>query len=156
MKIKSNICSLLLLIIFIASSCNSSIERLTLEDELLEVDRAFSNLSKEKGMNHAFINYLAENSVLLRPNKMPLVGRDKIMESFSRPDTSFSLTWEPLFADVAESGELGYSYGIYKVEMYAPDGSPITSEGTYVSVWKKNEAGEWKFVLDTGNQGLGK
>ena len=156
MKIKSTICSLLLLILFIASSCNSSIERLTLEDELLEVDRAFSNLSKEKGMNHAFINYLAENSVLLRPNKMPLVGRDKIMESFSRPDTSFSLTWEPLFADVAESGELGYSYGIYKVEMYAPDGSPITSEGTYVSVWKKNEAGEWKFVLDTGNQGLGK
>jgi len=156
MKIKSNICSLLLLIIFIASSCNSSIERLTLEDELLEVDRAFSNLSKEKGMNHAFMNYLAEEGVLLRPNKMPLVGRDKIMESFSRPDTSFSLTWEPLFADVAESGELGYSYGIYKVEMYAPDGSPITSEGTYVSVWKKNEAGEWKFVLDTGNQGLGK
>jgi ketosteroid isomerase-like protein len=156
MKIKSTICSLLLLILFIASSCNSSIERLSLEDELLEVDRAFSNLSKEKGMNHAFINYLAENSVLLRPNKMPLVGRDKIMESFSRPDTSFSLTWEPLFADVAESGELGYSYGIYKVEMYAPDGSPITSEGTYVSVWKKNEAGEWKFVLDTGNQGLGK
>ena len=156
MKIKSNICSLLLLILFIASSCNSSIERLTLEDELLEVDRAFSNLSKEKGMNHAFMNYLAEEGVLLRPNKMPLVGRDKIMESFSRPDTSFSLTWEPLFADVAESGELGYSYGIYKVEMYAPDGSPITSEGTYVSVWKKNEAGEWKFVLDTGNQGLGK
>jgi len=156
MKIKSTICSLLLLILFIASRCNSSIERLSLEDELLEVDRAFSNLSKEKGMNHAFMNYLAEEGVLLRPNKMPLVGRDKIMESFSRPDTSFSLTWEPLFADVAESGELGYSYGIYKVEMYAPDGSPITSEGTYVSVWKKNEAGEWKFVLDTGNQGLGK
>lgn len=28
------------------------------------------------------------------------------------------------------------------------------NKGTYVSVWKKDNKGEWKFVLDSGNEGL--
>jgi ketosteroid isomerase-like protein len=27
--------------------------------------------------------------------------------------------------------------------------------GTYVSVWKKQKDGKWKFMLDTGNEGIG-
>jgi hypothetical protein len=27
-------------------------------------------------------------------------------------------------------------------------------KGTYVSIWKKDENGNWKWVLDTGNPGL--
>lgn len=121
----------------------------------MDVDRNFSKLSVEKGMNKAFMEYLADDGVLLRPNRMPVVGREKIMELFSRPDTSFSLSWEPLFADVSVSGDLGYTYGIYKIEMDSPDGSPLTTDGTYLSVWKKDDKGRWKFVVDTGNQGLG-
>ena len=28
-------------------------------------------------------------------------------------------------------------------------------QGTYVSIWKKDKIGAWKFVLDSGNQGIG-
>jgi len=123
---------------------------------LLEIDREFARLSVEKGANESFLTYLDDDCVLLRPNRNPVLGRQKIEEMFSTPDTSFTLRWEPLFADIARSGDLGYTYGIYKVEMNSPEGKPITREGTYVTIWKKDQDGKWKFVLDTGNQGLGK
>jgi ketosteroid isomerase-like protein len=28
-------------------------------------------------------------------------------------------------------------------------------KGTYISVWKKDAAGNWKYVLDSGNKGIG-
>lgn len=148
--------TLLLLLLILGYSCTSSLDSEKSKQELLQVDRDFSKLSKEKGMNKAFIEYLANDGVLLRPNRMPMTGREKITEWFSKPDTSFSLTWEPLFADVSESGEMGYTYGIYRVEMDSPEGEPVTTEGTYLSVWKRDKEGHWKFVADTGNQGLGK
>jgi ketosteroid isomerase-like protein len=51
---------------------------------------------------------------------------------------------------------MGYTYGIYTVEMDSPEGTVVTKEGTYATIWKKDKDGNWKFVLDTGNQGLGK
>ena len=27
--------------------------------------------------------------------------------------------------------------------------------GTYVTIWKKQANGRWKFVLDSGNEGVG-
>jgi ketosteroid isomerase-like protein len=125
-------------------------------NELLEIDRKFARLSVEKGANASFIAYIDNDCVLLRPNRTPVIGRKKIEEMFSSPDTSFTLNWEPLYADIAKSGDLGYTYGIYKVEMDSPEGNLVTKEGTYVTIWKKDHDGKWKFVLDTGNQGLGK
>jgi len=117
--------------------------------ELMTVDRAFSALSKERGMNRAFLSYVAEDAVMLSPNKMPIAGKDKINALFQRNDSDKEFTWEPLYADIAESGELGYTYGTYTI---TTDGE--TQKGTYVSIWKKDSGGKWKFVLDSGNDGL--
>jgi ketosteroid isomerase-like protein len=54
---------------------------------------------------------------------------------------------------VALSGELGYTYGIYEVR--SRGGIKTIGEGTYVTIWKKDRQGNWKFVLDAGNEGLG-
>jgi ketosteroid isomerase-like protein len=123
--------------------------------ELMQIDREFARLSVEVGANKSFLTYIDDSCVLLRPNRYPVIGRKKIEEIFSKPDTSFTLNWKPLRADIAESGDLGYTYGIYTVEMDSPEGKSVTKEGTYVTVWKKDKNGKWKFVLDTGNQGLG-
>ena len=84
------------------------------KNELLETDLTFSELSEAKGMNHAFMEYLADGGVLLKPNKMPIVGKDAINKLFEGDDSNFTLTWTPNYADIAESGELGYTYGTYK------------------------------------------
>jgi hypothetical protein len=45
---------------------------------------------------------------------------------------------------------LGYTYGNYQLKM-----DTLIEKGTYVSIWKKDENGHWKYVLDSGNQGTG-
>jgi ketosteroid isomerase-like protein len=143
-------------LLFIAfSGCRHSVDYKVLTRELIERDKEFARESVAKGSHSAFLAFIDDSCVLLRPSKMPVIGRQKIIEMFSTPDTSFTLNWEPLYADVAESGDLGYTYGIFTVEMDSPEGELVTKQGTYCTIWKKNKDGEWKFVLDTGNQGIG-
>jgi ketosteroid isomerase-like protein len=123
--------------------------------ELLNIDAQFSKLSEASGVNEAFLSYIAEDGVLLRQNSFPIIGKKIIKERyFSSPDSSYTLTWKPLHGDIAESGELGYTYGIYEFKAMDPEGKPIIGKGTYVSIWKKDQLGNWKLVLDTGNEGL--
>lgn len=124
------------------------------EDEMLKMmdaDRAFSKLSEEKGMKTAFLEYIDSNGVLLRPNHLPLVGADAIDFLIMQNDSSYILKWEPKGGTVANSGELGYTYGVYALRPSARD---TMIYGNYVSIWKKQADGSWKYVLDSGNEGI--
>lgn len=156
MKSASYLLMFLSILILLISGCNNTNRNEQMVLELLEKDREFSRNSAEIGAHQSFLAYIDDNCALLRPNRAPVIGREKITEMFSKPDTSFTLTWEPMFADISASGDLGYTYGIYTVQMDSPEGTMVTREGTYVTIWKKDKDGEWKFVLDTGNQGLDK
>ena len=125
------------------------------KEALKQVDIEFSNLSMEKGMNFAFLRYAAYDGVLLRPKSYPIEGIEKIKETLGDTDTSFTLTWSPLFTAVSESLELGYTYGIYELTIKSTEANPQVHKGTYLTIWKKDKYGKWKFVLDTGNAGLG-
>jgi ketosteroid isomerase-like protein len=155
MKISACLLAVLFLSSLLFTACNHVQKHERMIQELMEVDRAFSELSLEIGAHASFLAYIDDSCVLLRPNKYPVIGRKKIEEMYNTPDTSFTLRWEPLMADVAASGDLGYTYGIYTIFMDSPEGNAVKKEGTYVTVWKKDSHGKWKFVLDTGNQGLG-
>ena len=120
--------------------------------ELMEVDRAFSDLSEEKGMKNAFIEYADSNVVLLRPNEMPIVGANAIDYLIQLNDSDFTLTWQPNGGCISGSGDLGYTFGIYAMK---PRSKDTTIYGTYTSIWKKQKDGKWKFILDSGNQGIG-
>ena len=53
-----------ILLFFLLFGCNKHIN-LDMNKELIAVDKAFSALSKEKGMNYAFVFYVAEDGVML-------------------------------------------------------------------------------------------
>lgn len=119
-----------------------------------ETDRYYSSLSAEKGMDTAFLAMFDSAGVKLSANRMPIEGLQAIRQLLAgKSDSDFILTWEPTFEKVAASGELGYTYGIYKVTN--KDTGEKTGEGTYCTIWQKNANGEWKALLDTGNEGLG-
>jgi ketosteroid isomerase-like protein len=122
------------------------------KQKMMEADRAFSKMSVEKGMKTAFLEYIDSNGVLLRPNQLPIVGADAIDYLIQINDTLFTMQWEPKYGAIAQSGELGYTYGLYALKSSARD---TTLYGTYVSIWKKQADGSWKFVLDSGNEGVG-
>ncbi|MEO6733376.1 MAG: hypothetical protein ABIN01_19295 [Ferruginibacter sp.] len=118
---------------------------------MMEADRAFSKLSEEKGMKHALLQFIDSKGVLLRPNSMPIAGGEAINYISQGNDTSYTMTWEPNGGSVAKSGELGYTYGVYSLK---PKDKDTVFYGTYVSIWKKQPDGKWKFVLETGNEGV--
>jgi ketosteroid isomerase-like protein len=123
-------------------------------ESVKQADIDFSDLSKEKGMKEAFLSYVAPNGVMLRPYMMPLVGYDEINKLLSDGEIPFTLVWAPLYADVSSSGDMGYTYGTYELTFKDDKDAKDVRKGTYVTVWKKNSEGKWKWVLDTGNLGL--
>ena len=139
----------ILILVLTIVSCNNSVQGTV--DRLLETDKIFSDAALEMGFNKAFIEFAHPDAVLLRENSMPITGKQAITEIYEKSDTAgVRFSWEPLAGDIAKSGELGYTYGIYTLQI-----DTTTKKGTYVSIWKKNENGEWKYVLDSGNEGLG-
>jgi ketosteroid isomerase-like protein len=120
--------------------------------ELKSVDRAFSEHSKKEGMKAAYMEYLDSNGVVLRANQMPIVGANAIDYLIQQNDADYILTWDPQQADIAESGELGFTYGIYLMRSKSVDTSIY---GTYTNIWKRQSDGQWKLYLNTYNEGVG-
>jgi ketosteroid isomerase-like protein len=129
---------LLLLLMAITKLSLAQSDIITEVEKIRQTDVEFSLLSKEKGMKEAFLAYVDDNGVLLRPNMMPVVGFDNVKRFLEEGDTEFTLTWKPLFADVGNSLDLGYTYGTYELSFKDDNGIIQTRYGTYVSIWKKH------------------
>ncbi len=119
---------------------------------LLKTDSEFSALSVRDGMFKAFLSYIADDGVILRDNSLPSKGKETLREYYSgKCDTTFILSWDPVYEKISESGELGYTIGIWTNTVKA---TKKISKGTYITIWLRQNDGSWKFVLDTGTQGL--
>ena len=62
-----------------------------------------------------------------------------------------SLQWEPVRADIAASGDLGWTTGRFVSEGPGPDGTTARAEGIYVSIWRLQSDGTWKVATDMFN-----
>lgn len=118
------------------------------KEQMISTDKSFSEMSRRQGMKKAFIEFMDNDGILLRPNHPPIIGADAIDFLSQADDTSFTLTWKPLGGEMSSSGDLGFTYGTYSLQL-----ADTALSGTYVSIWKKQPDGKWKFILDTGNEG---
>jgi ketosteroid isomerase-like protein len=64
------------------------------------------------------------------------------------------VAWTPNAADVAASGDLGYTSGTYDLHANAPDGSAFSDHGKYLTTWKKDASGAWKVAYDMFNSDM--
>jgi hypothetical protein len=119
--------------------------------EVMETDRSFSKYSELKGLRAAFTQYIDSNGILLRPGVVPLVEGNAMDFISQSDDSGFIMTWDPRSATVAASGDLAFTYGIYSMKEKTADSIEY---GTYVTIWKKQPDGTWKFVLHSGNAGV--
>ena len=122
--------------------------------ELMEVDMKFAQLARDQGISQAFYQYADQKAIILRQGQFPLKGPDEIKEDWQTVVSSYNnppqLSWKPIKAGIARSGDLGYTFGTYEFTVLDSLGSPSISYGNYVTVWKKQEDGSWKYVLDGG------
>ncbi|MCG8435959.1 MAG: DUF4440 domain-containing protein [Gammaproteobacteria bacterium] len=120
-------------------------------EAILSADREFSKLSEAQGTVAAFMHFLTDDAVLLPHGEAPVKGSDAIYEVLSA-DSDYILSWEPQDAEVAASGELGYSWGIYRLRAQDSGAGGVVGYGKYLSVWRKQADGEWRVIADIGNQ----
>jgi ketosteroid isomerase-like protein len=109
---------------------------------LLQTERDFAAASIKMGMREAFLAFLADDSVLFRPDEVP--GKEW-MEN--HPPRGGILTWEPSLAEAAS--DLGYTSGPWEFREKSLQDKPV-AYGYFVTLWKKQSDGKWKVVLDTG------
>jgi|TARA_R110002096_G_scaffold257381_1_gene450905 ketosteroid isomerase-like protein len=120
-------------------------EKDTLET-LFELDREFVQYRLENGTYKAFAKYLADDAVTLPPGAAPKVGLEAILRDASdKPNTT--VTWEPSAGDISDN--MGYTWGLFSINTAQDDGSVSKQHGKYASVWKRQENGEWKIVVDS-------
>jgi ketosteroid isomerase-like protein len=117
---------------------------------LLKADREFARYAEDHGVANAFALFAAPNATSLPMGDAPLLGRDAIVKSMQNFPAG-QLKWFPVAADIASSGDLGYTWGRYEFHTRDADGKPETHHGKYVTVWKKQANGSWKYVVDIGN-----
>jgi ketosteroid isomerase-like protein len=115
---------------------------------LLQADLNFSRASEEKGTAQAFYEFLTPDGICLWDGEPPIHGRDAVkVHLAARPQGFF--TWQPSAADVARSGDLGFTCGtaIFQSKVTGPDEKPRISHSKYVTIWKKQSNSRWKVVL---------
>jgi hypothetical protein len=131
------------------TGCSDSSPGLAKSD-IIAADKAFSAMSVKMGPRAAFLEYFGSNAKLLSVVRQ---GKDGVAEVFMQYPVTATMSWEPSYAEVSMSGELGYTWGRYTLEV--PSGikgkDPLVQMGTYVTIWKHMAIGGWKVVLDGGH-----
>jgi len=120
-------------------------------DQLLDADRAFAR-AVATGRLDAWVGFFADSGTQFRAGR-PVVGRAAVRE-FMAPafaDTTWQLTWEPHRAEIATSGDLGYTIGRYESRHRDANGAEVVRTGSYVTIWRRQPDGQWKVAVDIGN-----
>ncbi len=122
-----------------------------LEAERNAIMAADKSWSESVGDTDEFLSYFADGAYFM-PYGAPLVQGDAIRTTWehlvSMP--GFALEWTATTADVAESGEFGYTIGTFELTS-EQDGASMVTVGKYVTVWSKQADGSWKVQVDSFN-----
>jgi ketosteroid isomerase-like protein len=115
---------------------------------MVETERSFSRMSEEKGIRESFAAFISDDGILFRPG--PVFGKKWMRDNPLPPSpTRPLLTWQPIFAAVSRAGDLGYTTGPWQFKKDITDAKPA-GFGNFMTVWKKQADGSWKFALDLG------
>lgn len=137
------------LIVLMAGCSGGSEEdlRAKAKEEILQAEKAFQQMAREKGIAEAFSFFADEEGIVLRGDSL-VKGKEIIRSYYSSRKGSLELNWTPDFVDAASSGDLGYTYGHYTFTATDSTGTKREGSGVFHTVWKKQADGSWRFVWD--------
>src|SRR5512135_109268 len=114
---------------------------------MIDTEREFARTATVKGIRDAFLDFFAENSIVVGAE--PRSAKDALRKREPQPFAVHELTWEPRVGDVSASGELGWLSGPSTFVNRA-DADPDPHYGNYLSIWRKQPDGTWRVYIDMG------
>jgi len=112
--------------------------------ELMQADSAFAALSVTNGAKTAFLTYAADDAISFGGGPQITEGRETIGAGFDGFPAGAVLEWRPVAAKIARSGDLGCTVGEAQI-------SSLKHYSKYLTIWRRQTDGSWRFVADGGN-----
>ena len=102
-----------------------------LKEQLIKLDQKFTIESYPLlGIDYGASVY--------RDNASPVRGKEAIAGAVTSV-LKGSVSWQPAKADVATTGNLGYTYGTCSLN---------STKANYLRIWRRQPNGSWKYVID--------
>lgn len=111
---------------------------------IVQAEKDFAQLSIDQNMRAAFLANFDDETLAFQRGE-PLPGRKGWLDG--EPNDAY-LFWWPVWADIAASGDFGYTTGPAEFGGTLAEKKP-TGGMYYASVWRKKD-GVWKVVADLG------
>lgn len=144
---RATICLVMIALFAFAAGAQKATTKSPLHS-MVATERAFAQASAEKGTRDSFLMFIADDGILFRPTA---VAGKKWMLEHPVPATENRplLAWQPVFADMAAAGDMGYTFGPWEFKRSIHDQKAVAF-GHFATVWKKQPDGNWKFAIDLG------
>lgn len=114
-------------------------------DEMIRAEKSFAAYSVLHGTKEAFLNFVDSTAIMFDKGE-PKNAHELWAARENKPGV---LYWWPRYAEMASSGDFGYTCGPWTFQPRTT-ADKVIANGFYFTIWKKNTAGEWKFILDIG------
>jgi len=119
-------------------------------EQLLAVDRDFAAYAATHGTAAAFRQFMEPTDSRAFEGGEPARGAEAIFRAHGgdAPERA-KLTWSPDEAFSGRAGDMGVTWGHWRLVPLDPAQKPLA--GHYVTVWRKDAEGRWKGLIDIGN-----
>jgi ketosteroid isomerase-like protein len=116
-----------------------------------DADSAFALAADLQGTGEAFAAFVAPQGGVFSGSEF-VVGMAAVRALYDEQQRAGgTLNWRPVYADAAQSGDLGMTVGEYVFTGRGPNGTVVQRFGKYLTIWQQQPNGDWRFVIDGGN-----
>jgi len=115
-------------------------------EALVKAEKEFESTCLERGIRDGFLAWVDSNGIGFT-EKGPSNAK-QIWSSYPVIEGIFS--WSPSYAEMSITGDWGYTTGHFEHRPKSISDS-VDGAGQYTTVWHKNTRGEWKYLIDIGN-----
>lgn len=124
--------------------------RRQLESELVTADREFARSVSRLGLGGWLAAFAPTGQLVL--DGTPHLGREGVRRALLPlyADTTFSFSFDPTYAEVARSGDFGFTVGRY-ARSTDDTSAAVVDSGTYLTAWRRQPDGTWKVQAHIGS-----
>lgn len=122
---------------------------------LLRRDAEWAAAASDGRNIEGVLSYWTDDAVILPPGLPPVTGKAALREYVegSMRIPGFRITWTSKDVAFSPDGNLAYLCSENSITMNAPDGTPTTTKGRAVTIWRRETDGEWRCAVDIWNAG---
>ena len=136
------------------AACQPEIDLEAERAALFHADESWAAAAEAGDVERIFA-FWTEDAVIYPPVGPAVEGIEAIREFVqrNRAREGFAIGWSPTGAEVSSAADVGYTFGSWRRTAPGPDGTPVSSSGNYVSLWRKQADGSWRCSVEISNLG---